>query len=148
MTISRVILSHVLSSNGIEVDKANVEVILNLPSPKTAKKVCSFLGHAGFYRRFIKNFNVISRPLCNLIIKDKPFKWTEDFHKALEKIISLLTSTPIMQPHDWFLPFKIMCDSSDYIIGVVLGQRKERKYFVIYYASRTLKQCLNELHYH
>ena len=63
---------------GIEVDKAKVEVISKLPSPKTIREVCSFLGHTGFYRKFIKDFSVISRPLCNLLIKDTHFEWTKD----------------------------------------------------------------------
>ena len=78
MTISEIVLSHVVSSKGIEVDKAKVEVISKLPSPKTIREVCSFLGHAWFYNRFIKDFSAISRPLCNLIIKDIPFEWTKD----------------------------------------------------------------------
>ena len=94
MTISTIILGYVMSSNGIEVDKAKVEVILNLPSPKTIKKVCSFFSHAGFYRRFIKDFNIISKPLCNLLIKNKPFKWTKDCQKALENIISFFNINP------------------------------------------------------
>ena len=70
MTTSGIVLGHVVSSKGIEVDKAKVEVILKLPSPKIIREVRSFLGHAGFYRRFIKDFSVISRPLCNLLKKD------------------------------------------------------------------------------
>jgi hypothetical protein len=133
--------SHVVSATGIEVDKAKVEVISKLPSPKTVREVRSFLGHAGFYRRFIKNFSVISRPLCNLLLKDAPFEWTENCQKAFEKIIELLTSAPIMQAPDWSLPFELMCDASDYAVGAVLGQRREGKPFVIYYASRTLNNA-------
>ena len=87
---------HIVSSKGIKVDKAKVEVISKLPSPKTIREVRSFLEHAGFYRRFIKDFSVLSKPICNLLIKYTKFEWTKDGQQAFEKIISLLTSAPIM----------------------------------------------------
>ena len=61
---------------GIEVDKAKVELISNLPTPKCVRYIRSFLGHAGFYRRFIKDFSAIAHPLCNLLAKDVPFAWS------------------------------------------------------------------------
>ena len=61
---------HIVSKEGIEVDKAKVELISNLPTPKCVKDIRSFLGHAGFYRRFIRDFSAIARPLCNLLAKD------------------------------------------------------------------------------
>ena len=141
MTTSGIVLGHVVSLKGIEVDKVKVEVISKLPSLKTIREVHSFLGHAGFYRRFIKDFSVISRPLCNLIIKDTPFEWTKDCQQVFEKITTLLTSAPIMQPPNWSSPFELMCDASDYAVSAILGQRKEGKPFVIYYASRTLNSA-------
>ena len=83
MTISRIVLGHVVSSKGIEVDKVKVdkvkvEVISKLPSLKIIREVHSFLEYARFYRRFIKDFSAISRPLCSLLIKDSPFEWTKD----------------------------------------------------------------------
>jgi hypothetical protein len=77
MVISRTVLGHVVSSKGIEVDKAKVDLILNLPTLKTVRDVRSFLGYAGFYRRFIKDFSSISRPLCNLLLKESTFEWTK-----------------------------------------------------------------------
>ena len=74
MTTSGIVLGYVVSSKRIEVDKDKVEAISKLPSLKTIREVRSFLGHAGFYRRFIKDFSVISRPFCNLLIKDTPFE--------------------------------------------------------------------------
>jgi hypothetical protein len=74
MVTSGIVLGHVVSSKGIEVDKAKVDLILNLPTPKTVRDVRSFLGHAGFYRRFIKDFSVISKPLCNLLLKESTFE--------------------------------------------------------------------------
>src|SRR5215813_9445220 len=141
MTTSGIILVHVVSSKGIKVDKAKIEVISKLPPPKTVREIRSFLGHAGFYRRFIKNFSVISRPLCNLLLKDATFEWTEDCQKSFEKIINLLTSASIMKSPDWSLSFELMCDASDYAVGTVLGQRKEGKPYVIHYVSRTLNSA-------
>uniref|UniRef100_A0A2N9I6A0 RNA-directed DNA polymerase n=1 Tax=Fagus sylvatica TaxID=28930 RepID=A0A2N9I6A0_FAGSY len=138
MVSKGIVLGHIVSSQGIEVDKSKIEFISKLPTPKTVKDIRSFLGHAGFYRRFIKDFSVISRPLCNLLSKDTPFEWIEACQEAFEKLKGTLTSAPIMQPPDWSLPFEIMCDASDYAVGAVLGQRKDKKPYVIYYASKTL----------
>uniref|UniRef100_A0A2N9IGG3 Reverse transcriptase domain-containing protein n=1 Tax=Fagus sylvatica TaxID=28930 RepID=A0A2N9IGG3_FAGSY len=124
MVSKGIVLGHIVSSQGIEVDKSKIELISKLPTPKTVKDIRSFLGHAGFYRRFIKDFSVISRPLCNLLSKDTPFEWTEACQEAFEKLKGTLTSAPIMQPPDWSLPFEIMCDASDYAVGAVLGQRQ------------------------
>uniref|UniRef100_A0A2N9I851 Integrase catalytic domain-containing protein n=1 Tax=Fagus sylvatica TaxID=28930 RepID=A0A2N9I851_FAGSY len=141
MVTSGIVLGHVVSSKDIEVDKAKVDLILNLPTPRTVRDVRSFLGHAGFYRRFIKDFSAISRPLCNLLLKESTFEWTESCEVAFKKLVQLLTSAPIMQAPDWSLPFEIMCDASDYAVGAVLGQRKDKKPHVIYYASRTLNSA-------
>ena len=109
-----------------------------MPCPKDIKGICSFLGHAGFYRRFIKDFSKISRPLTDLLQKDVPFVFDDDCLEAFETLKKALISAPIVQPPDWNLPFEIMCDSSDYDVGVVLGQRVDKKLNVIHYASKTL----------
>ncbi|KAL3577368.1 hypothetical protein D5086_022651 [Populus alba] len=141
MVTNGIVLGHIVSSKGIEVDKSKIELIANLPTPKSVKDVRSFLGHAGFYRRFIKDFSVISKPLSNLLTKDNIFEWTEHCEQAFVKLKNLLTSAPVIQPPDWSLPFEIMCDASDYAVGVVLGQRKDKKPYVIYYASKTLNSA-------
>ena len=74
MVTSGIVLRHVVSSKGIEIDKVKVDLILNLPTPKIVRAVRSFLGYSGFYRRFIKDFNSISRPLCNLLLKESTFE--------------------------------------------------------------------------
>jgi hypothetical protein len=74
MVTNGIVLGHIVSSKGIEVDKFKIELIANLPTPKSVKDVRSFLGHAGFYRRFIKDFSVISMPLSNLLTKDNIFE--------------------------------------------------------------------------
>ncbi|CAN6687819.1 unnamed protein product [Malus baccata var. baccata] len=136
-----IVLGHLISSKGIEVDKAKIEVIAKLPQPTSVKNVRSFLGHAGFYRRFIKDFSKISRPLCNLLAKDACFDFNADCHDAFNKLKDLLTSAPIITAPDWTLPFELMCDASDYAVGAVLGQRRDKLPHVIYYASRTLNDA-------
>ena len=83
-----IVLGHVAFVKGIEVDKPKIEVISKLSQQKTVRDVRSFLEHAGFYRRFIKKFSVISKSLCSLLLKDAPFEWTDDCQKSFEKIIS------------------------------------------------------------
>ncbi|KAJ9542794.1 hypothetical protein OSB04_029300 [Centaurea solstitialis] len=135
------ILGHVISSKGIEVDRAKVDVIKSLPYPTSVREVRSFLGHAGFYRRFIKDFSHITRPMCNLLQKDVEFKFDEKCKEAFDRLKEMLTSAPIMKPPNWELPFEIMCDASNYAIGAVLGQGVGRDPHVIYYASRTLNSA-------
>ena len=106
-----------MSKEGIEVDKAKVELISNLPTPECVKDIRSLLGHAGFYRRFIKNLSAIARPLCSFLAKDVIFEWSQACEKAFEKLKSMLVSPPIMRPPIWDLPFEIMFDASDYVVG-------------------------------
>ena len=73
MVTNDIILGHIVSSTRIEVDKFKIELIANLPTLKSVKDVRLFLGHVGFYRRFIKYFSVISKPLSNLLTKDNIF---------------------------------------------------------------------------
>ncbi|CAN6465740.1 unnamed protein product [Victoria cruziana] len=133
-----IVLGHVVSECGIEVDKAKVESIAKLAPPACVKDIRSFLGHAGFYRRFIKDFSRISRPLYNLFSKDQPFLFDEDCRSSFEALKEALVTAPILRAPNWSLPFEIMCDASDYAMGAVLGQRVEKKPVVIYYASKSL----------
>jgi hypothetical protein len=97
-----------------------------------------FLGHAGFYRRFIKDFSKITKPLTHLLQKDMAFDFDEKCLAAFRTLKSALVSAPIIQPPNWSQPFEIMCDASDYAVGTVLGQRKEGRVHAVYYASKTL----------
>ena len=138
MVTQGIVLGHIVSKTGIEVDKAKVKLISNLPTSKCVRDIRSFLGHAGFYKRFIKDFSSIARPLCTLLAKDVPFAWSQACEDAFVKLKTMLGSPPIMRSPNWNLPFEIMCDASDYAIGAVLGQREDKKAFVIYYVSKTL----------
>ena len=105
------------------------------------KGIRSFLGHAGFYRRFIKVFSKISKPLCRLLKKDEKFDFDESCRAAFEEIKSKLVSAPIMLTPDWNNEFEIMCDASDYAMGAVLGQRTDKIFKAIYYARKTFNEA-------
>ena len=126
-----IVLGHLVSERGIVVDRAKIEVIEQLPPPVNIRGIHSFLGHTGFYRRFIKDFSHIARPLTNLLAKDVPFEFDDACLKSFNILKKALISAPIIQPPDSPLPFKIMCDASDYAVGAVLGQTKDRKHHAI-----------------
>jgi hypothetical protein len=136
-----IVLGHVISERGIDVDKAKVETVEQLPPPTDVKSLKSFLGHAEFYRRFIKDFSKITKPLTHLLQKDVVFDFDEKCLAAFRTLKSALVSAPIIQPPDWRQPFEIMCDASDYAVGAVLRQRKEGRVHAVYYASKTLNEA-------
>ena len=87
-----IVLGHIISKKDIEVDKAKLELIVKLPSPTTVKGVRQFLGHAGFYRRFIKDFSKLSKPLCELLAKDTKFVWDERCQRSFDQLKQFLTT--------------------------------------------------------
>ncbi|KAE8661092.1 DNA-directed RNA polymerase V subunit 5C-like [Hibiscus syriacus] len=141
MVTEGIVLGHKISHKGIESDKAKIEVIEKLPPPTSVKGIRSFLGHAGFYRRFIKDFSKISKPLCTLLQQNQPFVFEELCLGAFTELKRQLISAPIVVPPDWTSPFELMCDASDYAVGAVLGQRRGKIFHVIYYSSRTLNEA-------
>ncbi|GJT29045.1 reverse transcriptase domain-containing protein [Tanacetum coccineum] len=140
-----IVLGHKISKNGIEVDRAKVDVIAKLPHPTTVKGIRSFLGHAGFYRRFIQDFSKIARPMTHLLEKETPFIFSKECVDAFETLKKKLTEAPILVAPDWDLPFEIMCDASDFAVGAVLGQRKTKHFQPIHYASKTMTDA--QAHY-
>jgi hypothetical protein len=133
-----IVLRHLVSKRGIVVDRAKIEVIEQLPPPVNIRGIPSFLGDCGFYRRFIKDFSHIAKPLINLLAKDVSFEFDNACLKSFNILKEALISAPIIQPPNWSLPFEIMCDASDYVVGTVLGQTKNRKHHAISYTSKTL----------
>ena len=136
-----VVLGHLVSGKGLEVDKAKIEVIQNLPLPATLRDLQSFLGHVGFYQRFIRDFAKLSKPLTTLIFKDKDFFIDKEEERAFEMLKLILIEAPILQSPNWDLPFEIMCNASDYTVGVVLGKQIEKKPTTIWYPSKTLAEA-------
>nr|GEV13638.1 DNA-directed DNA polymerase [Tanacetum cinerariifolium] len=136
-----IFLGHKISKNGIEVDKAKVDVIAKLPHPITVKGIQSFLGLAGFYRRFIHDSSIISRSMTHLLEKNNPFIFFEDCIKSFQMLKKKLTEAPILIAPNWDLPFELICDASDFAIGAVLGQRHEKHFKPIHYASKTMNDA-------
>ena len=141
MVTEGIVLGHKISATGLEVDQSKVSIIKTLAPPTTMKGVRSFLGHAGFYRRFIKDFSKIARPLCRLLEKDTRFDFDDSWKAAFEEIKIKLVEAPIMAAPEWDQGFEIMCDASDFAMGAVLGQRNEKILWTIYYASRTFNEA-------
>ena len=131
-------LGHKISEKGIEVDRAKIDVMMSMQLQNSVKGIRSFLGHAGFYRRFIKDFSKITRPLTQLLCKEHKFEFDDNCLQAFNIIKESLVSVPIVQPPDWELPFEVMYDASDYAMGAVLRQRKDKKLHAIYYTSHTI----------
>ncbi|KAL0444945.1 UNVERIFIED_CONTAM: Retrovirus-related Pol polyprotein from transposon opus [Sesamum latifolium] len=112
-----IVLGHKVSYRGIEVDKAKVDLIAKLPLPQSVKEVRGFLGHAGFFQRFIKDFSKIARPLTNLSSKDAHFQFDDACLHAFHALKEKLTIAPIVSAPVWDLPFEIMCDASNDTLG-------------------------------
>ncbi|GJR97800.1 reverse transcriptase domain-containing protein [Tanacetum coccineum] len=141
MVTERIVLGHKVFSAGLEVDKAKIDVITKLPPPTNIKAVRSFLGHAGFYRRFIKDFSKISCPMTKLLKKDAVFDFNKECVEAFELLKEKLTHAPIMVSPDWPRPFELMCDASNFVVRVVLGQREGEYFRPIHFASKTLNNA-------
>ncbi|GJS29022.1 reverse transcriptase domain-containing protein [Tanacetum coccineum] len=140
-----IVLGHKISKSGLEVDRAKVEVIAKLPHPTSVKGVRSFLGHAGFYRRFIQDFSKIARPMTHLLEKETPFVFSEECIDSFNTLKRKLTEAPILIAPDWDLPFELMCDASDFAIGAVLGQRKNKHFQPNTMLSKTMNE--SQTHY-
>ena len=128
-------LGHVMSAEGVAVNPSKVNDVLNWESPKSVPQIRSFLGMAGYYRRFIEGFSRIARPLTQLLKKEKKFAWTPECEQSFQELKKRLTTAPVLVLPDVRKDFEIFCDASRQGLGCVLMQ--ERK--VVAYASRQLK---------
>ncbi|GJR72089.1 reverse transcriptase domain-containing protein [Tanacetum coccineum] len=136
-----IVLGHKISKAGIEVDKAKVDVIASLPYTTNIKSIRSFLGHAGFYRRFIKDFSKIARPMTQLLMKDAKFDFSDECIKSFDILRDKIITAPVIIAPNYDLDFELMCDASDYVVGDVLGQRIDKKLCPIYYGSKTMNNA-------
>nr|GEW52952.1 DNA-directed DNA polymerase [Tanacetum cinerariifolium] len=134
-------LGHKISKQGIEIDKAKVDVISKQPHPTTVKGIRSFLGHAGFYRCFIKDFSKIARLMTRILEKDTLFIFSQECVDAFQTLKRKLTEAPFLIAPDWDMPVELMCGASDYSIRAVLGQRQDKHFRPIHYASKTMTEA-------
>ncbi|WVZ84759.1 hypothetical protein U9M48_031750 [Paspalum notatum var. saurae] len=129
-------LDHILSTKGVAVDHSKVEDVLNWKQPQTMTEIRSFLGLAGYYRRFIKDFSKIAKPMTALTQKNAKFAWSPKCEEAFGTLKKLLTSAPVLAQPDITKPFDVYCDASGSGLGCVLMQEGR----VIAYASCQLRK--------
>ncbi|XP_009770762.2 uncharacterized mitochondrial protein AtMg00860-like [Nicotiana sylvestris] len=134
-------LGHIVSSEGVKVDPSKIQAIVDWKLPKTPTEIRSFLGLAGYYRRFVKGFSIIASPLTKLLGKDAKFVWDDKCQESFEKLKSLLTQAPILSLPAEGKDYVVYSDASHRGLGCVLMQEGK----VIAYASRKLKS--HELNY-
>ena len=135
-----IVLGHRISAAELEVDQAKVSIIKTLLPPTTVKGIRSFFGHVVFIEDLL-DFSKIARPLCRLLEKDAKFNFDESCQYSFEEIKSRLVEAPIIAKPDWNKEFEIMCDASDYAMGVVLGQKAEKMFRTIYYSNKTFNKA-------
>ena len=128
-------LGHVVSAAGVAVDPSKIEAVISWEPPRKVREVRSFLGLAGYYRRFVKGFSSIAPPMTQLTHKDVPFVWTEACQRSFETLRERLTTAPILALPDGRDDFVVYADASHQGLGCVLQQRDR----VIAYASRQLR---------
>lgn len=131
-------LEHLITDKGVKPDITKIQSVSKFPIPKNPKEIKSFLGLAGYYRRFIPNFSNITKPLTKLLKKDIPFEWTNLQQDDFEKLKNALCSEPVLQYPNFSETFYLTTDASQYAIGSVLSQGNPPDDLPISYASRTL----------
>jgi hypothetical protein len=129
-------LGHIISAGGISVDPSKVKNVLSWNTPQNVSEVRSFLGLAGYYKRFIEGFSKISNPMTELLVKDKTFEWTPRREASFQELKKRLTTTLVLTMPDMEKPFSIYFDASGQGLGCVLMQDGH----VVAYASRQLRK--------
>ncbi|KAF8044781.1 hypothetical protein N665_6845s0001 [Sinapis alba] len=129
-------LGHIISDQGVSVDPEKIKAIQEWPRPKTATEVKSFLGLAGYYRKFVKGFDSLAQPMTQLTGKDVKFVWSEEFEKCFSALKDMLTGAPILVRPEADQPYVVYTDASITGLGCVLTQHGK----VIAYASRQLRK--------
>ena len=137
-------LGHVVSEEGVQTDPKKIEAVKNWKRPHNVHTVRRFLGFVNYYRKFIKDYSKIARPLYDLVSGDNakkrtnPVEWSHAAEEAFQTLINKCTEAPILAYADFSLPFELHIDASGIGLGAVLYQTQEGKKRVIAYASRTL----------
>lgn len=136
MVTEGISLGHKIFAKGIEVDQAKIEVIEKSPPLLNVKGVRSFLGHTGFYQIFINDLSKIAKSLCNLLVKENDFVFYDHFLKSFFVIKEKTVIVPVIVVPNLELPFEVMCDARDYMIGANLRQHHDKIFHKIYYANK------------
>ena len=129
-------MGHIISDKGISVDSSKIQDVLNWKTPESVSKIRSFLGLAGYYRRFVLDFSKIARLMTELLKKGVRFNWDDKCEQSFQTLRRLLTSAPVLAQPDITRPFDVYCDASGTGLGCVLMQDQR----VIAYASRALRR--------
>ncbi|WVZ49338.1 hypothetical protein U9M48_000706 [Paspalum notatum var. saurae] len=129
-------LGHILSEKGVAVDPSKVESVLNWKQPESVTEIRSFLGLAGYYRRFIKSFSKTAKPMTSLTKKNAKYMWSPNCEEAFQSLKRSLTTAPVLAQPDVTKPFDVYCDASGNGLGCVLMQEGR----VVTYASRQLRK--------
>ena len=137
MVRHRRILEHIVLKNVIFIDLSKIKIILDLPKPQKVKEIQAFMGHCGYYRRFVFMYAIIAKPIYSLIIV---FEWTKECDEAFEKLKNGLVNALILRTLDWNKPFHVHIDTLKFVVGCVLAQLGEHNIdFLVSYAIRQLK---------
>ena len=134
-------LGHIISENGIQPDPSKLKAIKEFPTPKKVKDIQSFIGLAGYYRKFIEDFSKIAKPLTKLTKKTEKFEWTSEQQNAFDILKEKLTTAPVLKYPDFTQEFIVTTDAPDYAIGAVLSQGSVGQDRPIAYASRVLSRA-------
>ena len=136
---SGLLLGHVVSKNGLEVDLDKVKAILALTAPTNVRKIQGFLGCVGYYRRFIKDYAQKALPLTELLKKEEKFSWNPERQSAFEELKLTLSKASILSPPDWVKEFHITLDAFGWCLGAILWQHDDsNREGPVYYARRQM----------
>jgi len=141
-------LGHIVTTEGVKPDPKKIKAVIEFPTPVKSRDIKSFLGLAGYYRKFINDFSLIAKPLTELLQKDTEWSWTEKQEESFQKLKEALTKAPLLQYPDFTQPFIVTTDASGYAIGAILSQGKLGQDRPIAYASRTLNKNEHKLQHY
>jgi hypothetical protein len=134
-------LGHVINRHGISMEASKVEAITSWPSPNDPSDIRSFLGLAGFYRRFVRSFSRLASPLTDLLVKGRKFEWSDAAEHAFQSLKFALSHAPILRPYDRHLPCTVDLDASDFAVGAVLLQGTGTDLHPVAFESKRLNRA-------
>ena len=134
-------LGHVCTPSGIRPDPQKIKAIELYPVPKTVRDIRAFIGLAGYYRRHVRNFAELAKPLTTLTKKGVPFEWTNEQQQAFQRLKDILSTEPLLIYPDFTQPFIVACDASTKAVGAVLSQMRNGEERPIAYCSRQLNSA-------